>query len=105
MESFPRNIGFNAEPSKAKPPDQIAPLSRRIGRRLFSFLVRADGPQPEDDIMIRKLFATTSFIAALSATALQADTFPEVEDLTLGFIKLTDMAPLAVAYELSLIHI
>ena len=49
--------------------------------------------------MIRKLFAATSFIAALSATALQADTFPEVEDLTLGFIKLTDMAPLAVAYE------
>lgn len=49
--------------------------------------------------MIRKLLATTSVIAALSATLVQADTFPEVEDLTLGFIKLTDMAPLAIAYE------
>ena len=49
--------------------------------------------------MIRKFLATTSLIAALSATALQADTFPEIEDLTLGFIKLTDMAPLAIAYE------
>ncbi len=49
--------------------------------------------------MIRKLLASTSLIAAFSATALHADTFPEIDDLTLGFIKLTDMAPLAIAYE------
>lgn len=49
--------------------------------------------------MIRKILASTSIIAALGATALHADTFPETEDLTLGFIKLTDMAPLAIAYE------
>jgi len=49
--------------------------------------------------MIRKLFTTTVLIAALGGTVSQADTFPEVEDLTLGFIKLTDMAPLAIAYE------
>ena len=48
--------------------------------------------------MIRKLFATASVIASL-ATPLHADTFPEIEELTLGFIKLTDMAPLAIAYE------
>ena len=32
---------------------------------------------------------------------------PEKDELTFGFIKLTDMAPIAVAYELglSLIHI
>ncbi len=49
--------------------------------------------------MIRKLLASTSILATLGATALHANTFPEVEDLTLGFIKLTDMAPLAIAYE------
>lgn len=53
--------------------------------------------------MIRKLFNTTALIAALGATlgatVSQADTRPEIEELTLGFIKLTDMAPLAIAYE------
>lgn len=49
--------------------------------------------------MIRKLLASTSILATLGATALHADNFPEIEDLTLGFIKLTDMAPLAIAYE------
>ncbi|MGP9790839.1 CmpA/NrtA family ABC transporter substrate-binding protein [Roseinatronobacter sp. NSM] len=49
--------------------------------------------------MIRNLLATTSVIAVVGTTALHADTFPEIEDLTLGFIKLTDMAPLAIAYE------
>ena len=51
--------------------------------------------------MLRKtlsiLLATSSFMAtAASAEFLEL----EKEDLTLGFIKLTDMAPLAVAYEL-----
>lgn len=49
--------------------------------------------------MIRKLLATTALFAAFGASTGQADTFPEIEDLTLGFIKLTDMAPLAIAYE------
>ncbi|WP_420793511.1 CmpA/NrtA family ABC transporter substrate-binding protein [Roseinatronobacter alkalisoli] len=49
--------------------------------------------------MIRKLLMTTSALAAMTAAPLQADSFPEIEDLTLGFIKLTDMAPLAIAYE------
>ncbi|SEM02955.1 nitrate/nitrite transport system substrate-binding protein [Roseovarius azorensis] len=49
--------------------------------------------------MIHKLLASTTLIATLATTALRADTFPEIEELTLGFIKLTDMAPLAVAYE------
>jgi nitrate/nitrite transport system substrate-binding protein len=49
--------------------------------------------------MIRTLIVSTSLIATLGATALHADTLPEIEDLTLGFIKLTDMAPLAIAYE------
>jgi len=40
--------------------------------------------------------ATTLLVAA-PATAQTLDL--EVEDLTFGFIKLTDMAPLAVAYE------
>lgn len=38
--------------------------------------------------------------AVLASTAVQAQTgAPEKEELKLGFIKLTDMAPLAVAYE------
>lgn len=49
--------------------------------------------------MIRKLLVSTSVIAALGGTLVHADSFPEIEDLTLGFIKLTDMAPLAIAYE------
>ncbi|WP_333831437.1 CmpA/NrtA family ABC transporter substrate-binding protein [Pararhodobacter sp.] len=49
--------------------------------------------------MIRKLLATATVIASLGTTPLHADTFPEIEELTLGFIKLTDMAPLAIAYE------
>ena len=49
--------------------------------------------------MFRKLLASTAVMAALGATALHAENFPEIEDLTLGFIKLTDMAPLAIAYE------
>ena len=40
------------------------------------------------------------FIAAsLSPVALAAVGEPEKEDLKFGFIKLTDMAPLAIAYE------
>ena len=35
-----------------------------------------------------------------SASSSEALDYPEKEELTLGFIKLTDMAPLAVAYEL-----
>ena len=48
--------------------------------------------------MIRKLAYSAALLAALAAQA-SADDLPEVEDLTLGFIKLTDMAPLAIAYE------
>ncbi|MDX1670017.1 MAG: ABC transporter substrate-binding protein, partial [Limnobacter sp.] len=37
---------------------------------------------------------------AVAPQATQAETgFPEKEELKFGFIKLTDMAPLAVAYE------
>jgi nitrate/nitrite transport system substrate-binding protein len=43
------------------------------------------------------LLATSSLLAT-SAAAQSLDL--EKEDLKLGFIKLTDMAPLAVAYEL-----
>ncbi|MBC7154309.1 MAG: ABC transporter substrate-binding protein [Rhodobacteraceae bacterium] len=49
--------------------------------------------------MIRKFLVSATLVAAVGATALHADSFPETEDLTLGFIKLTDMAPLAIAYE------
>lgn len=39
--------------------------------------------------------------ATVTATVVQAEAigYPEKEELTLGFIKLTDMAPLAIAYE------
>jgi len=38
-------------------------------------------------------------LAVLSLPVLAAVGAPEQEELRLGFIKLTDMAPLAVAYE------
>ena len=37
--------------------------------------------------------------AALEATAALPETMPEKPDLKFGFIKLTDMVPLAIAYE------
>lgn len=48
----------------------------------------------------RKLVLTASvlFFANLQTTYAQ-DIYPEKEELKIGFIKLTDMAPLAVAYE------
>ena len=44
------------------------------------------------------LMAATALVSASSAYAEMLDV--EKDELTFGFIKLTDMAPLAVAYEL-----
>ena len=41
----------------------------------------------------------TAVVAALPGTAVAEVGYPEKEDLKFGFIKLTDMAPLAIAYE------
>jgi nitrate/nitrite transport system substrate-binding protein len=46
----------------------------------------------------RKALAVAGMLVAVSASA-QKIGAPEKEELTLGFVKLTDMAPLAVAYE------
>ncbi len=48
----------------------------------------------------RRIFAALIASTALTALPLQAET-PGIEkpELTLGFIKLTDMAPLAIAKE------
>ncbi|MEQ3635612.1 MAG: ABC transporter substrate-binding protein, partial [Thalassolituus sp.] len=45
--------------------------------------------------------AITALTVGLSANAMAEDSvgWPEKADLKFGFIKLTDMAPLAVAYE------
>ena len=52
---------------------------------------------------MKKLIRTalTALTMGLSANAMAADSvgWPEKADLKFGFIKLTDMAPLAVAYE------
>lgn len=45
------------------------------------------------------LFTLTALILCLGAVPLQAVAELEKEDLKFGFIKLTDMAPLAIAYE------
>ncbi len=51
----------------------------------------------------KKLFAAVATAIALAGMSfsnpLQAGAKPEKEDLKFGFIKLTDMAPLAVAAE------
>lgn len=51
--------------------------------------------------MIRKTLAAACVIGAVLAAPAYADMLDlEKDELTFGFIKLTDMAPLAVAYEL-----
>jgi nitrate/nitrite transport system substrate-binding protein len=49
----------------------------------------------------RRLLALVSLLAVLVSSAAVAEKLgaPEKDELTFGFIKLTDMAPLAVAYE------
>ena len=49
----------------------------------------------------RLLLAASIAVTTLGAqTAVQAEVgYPEKEELKFGFIKLTDMAPLAIAYE------
>ena len=50
---------------------------------------------------MKKPLSLLAIAASLAATTANAELLDlEKEDLTLGFIKLTDMAPLAVAYEL-----
>jgi nitrate/nitrite transport system substrate-binding protein len=50
---------------------------------------------------MRHLFMGTTALALLASTAAFAELLPvEKDELTLGFIKLTDMAPLAVAKEM-----
>jgi len=46
-----------------------------------------------------KRIAASLFLIATAVTAFGAGKSPEKEQLKLGFIKLTDMAPLAIAYE------
>ena len=49
---------------------------------------------------VRHIFLAAVLSSALSSPALAEMLLPEKDELTFGFIKLTDMAPLAVAYEL-----
>lgn len=50
-------------------------------------------------VMIRAVVILIAGIMFLISTAVSASDWPEKEELKLGFIKLTDMAPLAIAYE------
>ena len=50
-------------------------------------------------VVSSKRIAASLFLLATAASALGAGKGPEKEQLKLGFIKLTDMAPLAIAYE------
>ena len=49
--------------------------------------------------LIGGALALTAVTSAITATAVTAEEYAEKEELKFGFIKLTDMAPLAVAYE------
>lgn len=48
---------------------------------------------------IKSALLLAASVATLTVPAVQAKDFPEKEELKFGFIKLTDMAPLAIAYE------
>ena len=58
---------------------------------------RAD--RPAGRLLRRALAGTLGVLALLQGTAHAATEGLELEDLKFGFIKLTDMAPLAIAYE------
>lgn len=64
-------------------------LSKKLGRRKFI----------KSTVMMLGLSATLAFGLLGSANVSAAVGEPEKEELKFGFIKLTDMAPLAVAYE------
>ena len=49
--------------------------------------------------VIKTLVAGVTFWAAVTGSAYAELGYPEKEELKFGFIKLTDMAPLAIAYE------
>jgi nitrate/nitrite transport system substrate-binding protein len=74
------------------------------GMRIASASLRAH-PRRERKLVVssKRIAAGLMFAAAMAATipmtAWGADKGPEKEQLKLGFIKLTDMAPLAIAYE------
>ena len=50
-------------------------------------------------VVLRGLIATVVATLSFAMNATAAGKGPEKEQLKLGFIKLTDMAPLAIAYE------
>jgi nitrate/nitrite transport system substrate-binding protein len=55
---------------------------------------------PGEEVRVRtKIFASLAICLLSCAQAIGAGKGPEKEQLKLGFIKLTDMAPLAIAYE------
>lgn len=49
--------------------------------------------------LLKTALLLSTGLASLAATTASASDWPEKEELKFGFIKLTDMAPLAVAYE------
>ena len=50
---------------------------------------------------LKRLAVSSMIVAGVTATSASAEKlgWPEKEELTFGFIKLTDMAPIAIAYE------
>ena len=51
------------------------------------------------DALILGALGVTAIVTAITASSVRAEEYAEKEELKFGFIKLTDMAPLAVAYE------
>lgn len=49
--------------------------------------------------ILTSALVVTAGLSSMSTTSLYAADWPEKEELKFGFIKLTDMAPLAIAYE------
>ena len=84
----------------------LNPPQGSIGVAAFLFCVRKD-QRPENDDMngdrksLRlKVLAATALLIGFGAAPASAEMLDvEKDELTFGFIKLTDMAPLAVAYE------
>ena len=77
----------------------LASVLQETGGQAFFFAGRKLKTLLGRDTMRRNLILAASLVLGLTANA-QAEIGPaEKPDLKLGFIKLTDMAPLAVAWE------
>ena len=66
---------------------------------MLSIIVNRKRRKPAGALSLVAALFSVSLLASVTTVNAQELGWPEKEELKFGFIKLTDMAPLAVAYE------